>query len=300
MKITIADHRGMCFGVRDALRTTIDLAKQEPLTILGELVHNPIVRERLHSLGAGEGDLDQSRNAETSTVVITAHGSAESQKQSWRARGHRVVDTTCPLVMKAHRVLEALVLAGYHPVVVGKMDHVEVRGLTKDLPESSVLLYPEEAAALPMAERYGVVAQTTQPLDHVRNVVDAIRNQFPESEVRFVDTVCQPTKDRQNALAELCRTHDTIVVVGGNNSNNTAQLTAKARSLGCRAIQVENASQLKRESFTGSAAIGVTAGTSTLEETLLQVVDRLRAFFPDCDGGKISEIPAEDVLVRNA
>jgi 4-hydroxy-3-methylbut-2-enyl diphosphate reductase len=181
------------------------------------------------------------------------------------------------LVKKAHRSLECLVLAGYFPVVIGKRDHVEVRGLTTDFPDAVVVLETGDLSRIPSgAEKIGVVSQTTQPIDRVEDLVAEIETRFPEADVRFLDTVCQPTKDRQRAIYELCENNDTIVVVGGNNSNNTRELVETARRLGCRAFQVESAADLERRWFFRSKRVGVTAGTSTLDETVHEVAERLR------------------------
>ena len=278
MKIEIARHHGMCFGVRDALRKTHDLAQSRPVTVLGELVHNPVVQEHLATLGVRRGDLDDPESAPSSeAVVITAHGASDAKRREWRELGHPVFDTTCPLVKKAHRELECLVLAGFFPVVIGQRSHVEVRGLVGDFPGAAVVLEEGDLIAIPAGtRRIGVVSQTTQPSSRVAALVDRIRGIFPTAEVRHMDTVCQPTKDRQAALTELCQRNDTIVVVGGRNSNNTAQLVETARSLGCRAWQVERADDLQPQWFRRHDRVGVTAGTSTLDETFHGVVERLR------------------------
>ena len=287
MKITLASHFGMCFGVRDALRNTHDVASRQPVTVLGELVHNPLVADHLQTLGVRNGNLRDRSSASTEAVVITAHGAADSARRAWSDAGHQVVDTTCPLVKKAHRALECLVLAGYFPVVIGQADHVEVRGLIGDFPEAVVIESADDLLRIPAEPRIGVVSQTTQPIDRVKALVEALRNKFPESEVRFTDTVCQPTKDRQSALHELCADNDTIVVVGGNNSNNTRQLAETARRLGCRAWQVERAEDLRGHWFARSQNVGVTAGTSTLDETVHQVADRLREIATENRGFKL-------------
>jgi len=281
MKITLASHFGMCFGVRDALRNTYDAATLEPITVLGELVHNPLVAVHLQTLGVRSGNLRERSSSSTDTVVITAHGAADSARRAWSDAGHRIIDTTCPLVKKAHRALECLVLAGYTPVVIGQPDHVEVRGLVGDFPDAVVIQNSDHFPLIPASPKIGVVSQTTQPIDYVEALVEALRENFPDSEVRFTDTVCQPTKDRQRALHELCENNDTIVVVGGCNSNNTTQLAETARSLGCRVWQVESAEDLHAHWFVRSEHVGITAGTSTLDETVHEVTERLREIAVD-------------------
>ena len=150
-----------------------------------------------------------------------------------------------------------------------------MNGLIGDFPEAVVIENEGDFSKLPAAARYGVVSQTTQPIERVHELVAALRAQFPASEVLFRDTVCQPTKNRQNALRKLLAECDTLVVVGGHNSNNTLQLVAAAEAAGRRAIHITRVDELRDEWFAGAENVGVTAGTSTLKETVAAVVGRL-------------------------
>ncbi len=276
MRIILADHFGMCFGVRDAIAQAERLADAGPLTILGELVHNPVVRERLRARGVRENPLEQLKAEVSPNVMITAHGASEARREEWRAAGHKVADGTCPLVRHAHAQLRAFVAAGYFPVVIGQPGHVEVQGLTEDFPESFVVGVEEDVARLPHKSGFGIVSQTTQPIERVQRLVAQIRRARPRAEVRFADTICKPTKDRQRALQELVTKAEVIVVVGGRGSNNTRQLVATCRAAGRPAVHIERAEELSSHDFTGVAVVGVTAGTSTLDETVEAVVARLR------------------------
>jgi 4-hydroxy-3-methylbut-2-enyl diphosphate reductase len=277
MNLHLARHYGMCFGVRDALRATHAAAVREPVTVLGQLVHNPVVDRHLTAVGVRPGRLDAP--ATTRRVVITAHGVADVERVRWQAAGHVLTDTTCPLVRKAHEALALLVAEGCHPVVIGQPGHAEVRGLIGDHPGASVIDSVADLAALPNGTaRFGVVAQTTQPLERVLALLDALKRGRPAAEVRFMDTVCRPTKQRQAALEELAAHCEAVVVVGGRNSNNTRQLADKARALGLRVIAIETADELRPEAFAGLREVGVTAGTSTLDETVAAVLARLKTF----------------------
>ena len=275
MKIQLAEHYGLCFGVRDAIAQAEELARQGALTILGELVHNPVVRERLAQRGVREGALDDPDFTATPQVMITAHGASERRRAEWRRAGFGVADGTCPLVRHAHDQLRLLVSLGYFPVVIGKPGHVEVAGLIGDFPGACVIEQADDIARLPRHDRYGVISQTTQPLDKVQALVAAIRQARSESEVRFSDTVCQPTKNRQKALRKLIAECDTLVVVGGRNSNNTLQLVAAASVAGRAVFHVERPEELEASWFCGAEIVGVTAGTSTLKETVAAVRARL-------------------------
>ena len=276
MKIILAEHFGMCFGVRDAITEAERLAGAGPLTILGELVHNPLVRERLSARGVREADLNDRATATTPQVMITAHGASDAQRRGWREAGFQLADGTCPLVHRAHGQLGTLVHLGYFPLVIGKAGHVEVRGLIGDFPQAMVLGSVEDVARLPAdVARFGVISQTTQPIEHVYRIVDALRAARPDAEVKFCDTVCQPTKNRQTALQKLLAICDTVVVVGGHHSNNTHQLVEAARAAGRRALHVERPEELRLNWFEGAENVGLTAGTSTLKETVAAVHERL-------------------------
>ena len=286
MKIQLAEHYGLCFGVRDAIAQAERLASQGPLTILGELVHNPVVRERLAQRGVQEGGLNHA-SAPTPQVMITAHGASDRKRAEWRAAGFGVADGTCPLVRHAHGQLGLLVGLGYFPVVIGKRGHVEVAGLTGDFPDAFVIESEDDIARLPARERYGVISQTTQPLEKVQALVAAIRAARPASEVRFTDTVCQPTTNRQNALRKLLAECDTLVVVGGRNSNNTVQLVTAAAVAGLTVFHIERPDELDPAWFSDAENVGLTAGTSTLKETVAAVLERLKEI-----AGQLSAPPA--------
>ncbi|MBI5774814.1 MAG: 4-hydroxy-3-methylbut-2-enyl diphosphate reductase [Verrucomicrobia bacterium] len=274
MKILRATHLGMCFGVRDAIALARQQAAAGPLTILGDLVHNETVLADLRSRGIRiERD---AAGITTPTVMITAHGASDAAMARVRTRGLNVVEATCPLVHFAHRELRRLVKEGFHPVIIGQRDHVEVRGMTEDLAEFDVVLTPVEVGQLSGRRRFGVVAQTTQPITRVRELVTLLQRRFPNSEVRFADTVCQPTKQRQAAAEELARQCDVVVVIGGAHSNNTRELAATCARFCPRVHHVHGAADLRGEWFTGAETVGLTAGTSTPDAVVAGVEAALR------------------------
>ena len=275
MKIIRAEHLGMCFGVRDAITLAITAAKQEPLTILGDLVHNETVLGELRTRGIRIEQ--QPENVRTQTVMVTAHGTSNRTLSQTRECGLNVLEATCPLVHVAHRALAKLVTAGFHPVIVGKRDHVEVRGLTDDLTDYDVILSEPDVLSLRKQSRYGVMAQTTQPIERVRQLVQLLRRTFPDAEVRFVDTVCQPTKQRQHAAVDLAQRSDVVVVIGGANSNNTRELVESC-SLHCSRVRhIQTANDLRAEWFLSSDTVGLTAGTSTPDIVINGVEQWLQA-----------------------
>jgi 4-hydroxy-3-methylbut-2-en-1-yl diphosphate reductase len=261
----------MCFGVRDAIELALDRAQKEPLTILGDLVHNETVLAQLRHRGVQT--VKDAAAIGTGTVMITAHGASEKSMQRVRARGLALLQATCPLVHSAHRALGRLVSEGCHPVIIGKRDHVEVRGMTEDLAIFDVVLAEAEVFELEERQRFGVVAQTTQPIDRVRHLVGLIRWRFPDSEVRFIDTVCQPTKQRQHSAIEMAQRSDLVIVIGGANSNNTHELVKTCSRYCSRVYHVQTSAELRGEWFLGAETVGITAGTST-PDALIDSVER--------------------------
>jgi 4-hydroxy-3-methylbut-2-enyl diphosphate reductase len=271
MEILRASHLGMCFGVRDAIALALERADAGPLTILGDLVHNPTVLSALEARGVAVAqDVGQ---VTTPTVMVTAHGTSQRILARTRAVGLSVVEATCPLVDVAHRAVADLARDGYHVVVIGQRDHVEVRGLTGDLDRFDVVIDLIDVLALDEHPRIGVVAQTTQAIEKVRHLVDLIRRRFPQSDVRFVDTVCKPTKDRQAAAIDLARQADVVIVVGGRSSNNTRELVKTCARHCDRVHHVETEAEVQPEWFDAARVVGLTAGTSTPDE----VIDRVEA-----------------------
>ncbi len=273
MKILRADHLGMCFGVRDAIALTQQHAAQGPVTVLGDLVHNETVLADLRRRGI-QIRQDPSEVA-TRHVIITAHGASAQRIESVRALGFQVTEATCPLVHRAHQALAGLVQQGFHPVVIGQRGHVEVRGLVEDHPGCDVVLTEADVLNLPFQARLGIVSQTTQPVARVRELVAQIRARFPAAEVRWIDTVCRPTKERQSAAEELAARCEVVIVVGGALSNNTRELAATCRRFCPRVHQIQSADDLRREWVADAQVVGLTAGTSTPDETIEAVYNAL-------------------------
>jgi 4-hydroxy-3-methylbut-2-enyl diphosphate reductase len=274
MKIIRAGHLGMCFGVKDAIALAFETARREPLTILGDLVHNENVLAELKAKGVVIEQRAEMVN--TQTVMVTAHGASERALAQTRALGLNVMEATCPLVRVAHQAVLKLASEGYHPVIVGKRDHVEVRGLTEDLADFDVVLSESDILEIREHRRFGLAAQTTQPIEKVRLLVNSLRRRFPNSEVRFIDTVCQPTKQRQHAAVEIAQQCDVVIVVGGAHSNNTRELVETCSRYCTRVYHVQNAEDLRADWFFCVETVGLTAGTSTPDNVIHQVDRRVQ------------------------
>lgn len=277
MEVLRATAMGFCFGVRDALELAFDLDHADKTTLYGEVVHNETVQARLrdkgfHQLPEGE----RHRAALTSRVLITAHGISNREKRELEEGGHQLIDTTCPLVRRAHVAALTLAHEGYHVIVLGRPDHVEVRGLVGDLSSYSVVSSAADIQRWPHT-KLGVLCQTTFPEREAEALLRAIRAANPQAEVVFRDTICEPTKQRQQAIEDLIRAVEVVVVIGGARSHNTQQLAETARRAGRVAHLVQGPADLQAAWFDGCQRVGLTAGTSTPDDLIDAVEDALHA-----------------------
>jgi 4-hydroxy-3-methylbut-2-enyl diphosphate reductase len=285
MQVLVADALGFCFGVRDALEAATRTERPEAVTIYGELVHNETVLARLTGLGLkSAGENEREHVPDTPLVIITAHGVSDRERTRLESAGKQLIDTTCPLVHRVHSAARRLALEGRHVLIIGRPGHVEVRGILEDLDSGEVV---ESAASVKMFphQRLGIVCQSTTPPRLAAEVNAAIRAANPQADIRFVDTICQPTRDRQDAVVRLLPLIDALVVVGGKNSNNTRELAALCLDRGVPAFHVQSAADLDVNWFRGCRVVGLTAGTSTLDETIEEVRQALAEMPPGCTSG---------------
>jgi 4-hydroxy-3-methylbut-2-en-1-yl diphosphate reductase len=274
MKVSLASAMGTCFGVQDAINLAMSPEFHSDLTIVGQLVHNPQVSESLKrngvSLVPGIEDIGQIK---TKKVMITAHGTADKTKKKLNDAGFIVYDASCPLVMRVHQTIKSLVAKGYYPVVIGQEDHVEVKGIVGDLDDHVVINNEDDFIKIRESgnRKLGIVSQTTQQTDKVEDLVKKIRALDYVDDVAFVNTICQPTRDRQIAVHELADQVDLMIVIGGFNSSNTKKLVQVCSEKGVDAYHIESFLQLDQEWFIGRQHVGITAGTSTPEDVINQV-----------------------------
>lgn len=289
MKVTLADSLGTCFGVDDAIEEAMDPQFRGNLTIIGQLVHNPQTVQRLRENGVEiVNSIDDS--VSTPNVMITAHGAAKSVHERAREKGYKVYDATCPLVMKVHKSVARLVDEGYFPVVVGQASHVEVRGIVTDLKEYVVIYDENDFAKIADKPKIGIVSQTTNQINTVRSLVEkmrALKNpDGSEKDVKFIDTVCKPTKDRQIAVEKLSSEVDLMIVIGGHNSSNTKKLKKVCDDKELPAYHIERSNELRPEWFSGIERVGITAGTSTPSYVIDEVYQAVVRIGEELEGNK--------------
>lgn len=290
MKILKASAMGMCFGVRRAIKAALAQPDPASVTILGELVHNEEVLRQLSRLGfAMLPESDRERLPDTPRVMITAHGASDRDRARLRQAGKQIIDTTCPLVRRIHERALDLASQGYFILMIGKREHVEVRGVTGDLQRYEVLATPDEARAYD-APRLAVLCQSTAAPETAEAILAAIRDKNPSSEIHYEPTICRPTLDRQAAATALLAQVDALVVVGGRHSNNTVALVRQSIERGVPCLHVQSADDIAPEWLHGYETVGLTAGTSTPESTIESVYQRLQEIAAARQGVPVRQI----------
>jgi 4-hydroxy-3-methylbut-2-enyl diphosphate reductase len=260
--------------VRRAIRLVeAELEKEKgPLYSLGPLIHNRQAVDWLREKGLEP--LEDPAQIRSGRVVIRAHGISPADLAELQSRGLEVVDCTCPLVRRVQERARSLAEQGYRVVVVGERDHPEVKGIVGwSGPDTIVLASVAEAEGLPPMQKVGVVAQTTQPVERFRQVVEVLHRKA--TEVVAEETVCQATRERQEATRRLAQEAEVLVVVGSADSANTARLVEICRASGKPTYRVEEARDLCPQWLARASRVGVTAGASTPDWIIEEVVRKM-------------------------
>jgi len=276
MRVIIARSAGFCMGVRRAMSKAFLTLKKEsgPIYTYGPLIHNPQVVRLLSEKGVlSVADVS---GADRGTIVVRAHGISPQERRQIRSTRLKIVDATCPKVMKIHAAAKKHHKQGYLVVVVGDRDHPEVSGILGYTEGRGVVVaHPDEVACLPDAERVLVVAQTTFIQESFSEIVNAITRRYQGAEIEVVDTLCDSTKRRQDEVRELSKRVDAMVVVGGRDSGNTRRLYETAVKSGVPSFHIEDETELVASDFAAFKTVGLTAGASTPNWVIMRVCDRL-------------------------
>lgn len=275
MEIITAKRAGFCFGVKRAMDITVEMAEKNGAGVytLGPIIHNPQVIEKLEKEGIHPIKEDEIEGREISALIIRTHGIPCQLYDNISARGFRIIDATCPFVKKAQRYAKLLKENGYQVVILGDINHPEVKGLMSYAGED-VLVVDEHSDLPALKSKVGVVVQTTQPVEALKKVLSRIVDQAEE--VKVYNTICNSTALRLKETEEMARKVDIMVVVGGKNSANTSQLAGLCRSLSVKTYHIETSGEIDPAWFEGINIVGITAGASTPEWIIKDVEKRIR------------------------
>lgn len=294
MEVILAKPRGFCAGVMRAI-TIVRAALEKhgpPVYVLHEIVHNTHVIKELAEKGAVF--VESLEDIPTGSVTIfSAHGVSLNIENKAARLGLLTTDATCPLVSRVHRRVVRLNKIGYDVLVLGHKGHPEVEGTCGHATGAvHVVSRPEEVATLQVADpqRVGYVTQTTLSLDDTQELLAAIRHRFPDINEPERTDICYATTNRQNAVRELARQVDLVLVVGSKNSSNSNRLREAAEHRGVRAYLIDQAEEIDSSWLEGVQRVGLTAGASAPEVLVRKVVERLKS----CGADVVREMEGEN------
>lgn len=275
MKIILAEYSGHCFGVRRAVEMAENAAElsKETVCSYGEIIHNAQVVENLSKKGVQV--LHRIDEMQEGKLIIRSHGVAKKIIEKALQKGIELVDATCPFVRKIQKIVEQKYRQGYHILIVGDKNHPEVIGVNgwcED--EAAIVSNILELSDLKIKEgNYVVVAQTTISEKVFQDIEKEIKKRIPDAEI--YNTICTATHQRQQATNDLAKKVDCMVVIGGKNSSNTRKL-AEIASASCKTYLIESCRELDIEQIKTYEVIGISAGASTPNFLIQEVINFLK------------------------
>ena len=261
MKIFIAKNAGYCFGVRDAVKMAYDVAEDEgDVYMLGDIVHNEKLGDDVSNAGAKEVEsLDEVPDGKS--VLFRAHGTKNEILDEADKKGLNVKDATCPLVYKIHKDVKKLHSEKRKIIVIGDHGHDEVVAIADQAPGSIVIATPEEAMNMRRIRKAGIVSQSTQAIENVQEIIKILMTKI--FDLRFVNTICYPTKRNQEQIKDLAKLVDVMIIIGSFTSANSKRLTSLSENLNTNTYQVTDSSELNKDWFENVESVGISAGAST-------------------------------------
>ncbi|MEW6009073.1 MAG: 4-hydroxy-3-methylbut-2-enyl diphosphate reductase [Candidatus Omnitrophota bacterium] len=278
MKVTIAKSAGFCFGVKRALEIAFKTAQsKEPVFMLGDIVHNEDVVDKIKKAGIKKiNKLDSGKNK---ILLIRAHGTSKTIIEKAKKKGYKIADATCPMVKEIHRIAQRMEKEGYKIIIMGDKYHDEVVGIMGQLNSKAIVI--DSLKSLPInkikkIKKGAVVVQSTQNLEKVNKIVDFLKKYIKE--LKFFDTICRPTREKQEEIKILPQFNDVMIIIGSKTSANTKRLYEISMGLNKNTHWVESQKGLKENWFRQATTVGITAGASTPDSTTKSIVACIKNF----------------------
>jgi (E)-4-hydroxy-3-methyl-but-2-enyl pyrophosphate reductase len=276
MKITLGKHSGFCFGVKRAYDLTCVNSKDcDDVYILGKLVHNNDVCEDLYKRGIKEIKALADINA--GTVIFTAHGVGPGMYEEASKRGLKIIDTTCPKVMKSQRIAKGFAEKKYQVIVFGDKNHKEVKSIFEWSGKHAKIvgsLAETEKLKLDISKKYCLVAQTTQNVEEFKKIISYLQKKLKK--FVYFNTICESTDDRQKEIRNLAKKNDVVIVIGGKDSANSRMLYEISKKINKNSFFIENEKEMKLARFREASKLAVSAGASTPDWIIKKIVDKLK------------------------
>ncbi len=274
MKIELAKNIGFCGGVAGAIKKAEEAAKKYgEVQMLGDIVHNDIVVKQLEKLGVHViEDLDKIDKSKP--LLLRAHGTPQQLEQKLREQNYFIIDATCPLVKEIHKEAIALEKEGRRVIIIGDHGHDEVLGIQSRLSDSMVISNANEAEEIPPIKSAGVVIQSTQFLREAGRIMAELTLKCDD--IHFVNTICNPTRQRQKQVKELAQNNQLVLIVGSKTSANTKRLAEISESINYNTIPVETENELEQKWFENVTSVGISGGASTPDYVIESIKKRVQ------------------------
>tara|TARA_Y100000748_G_scaffold150256_2_gene125671 strand:+ start:3166 stop:4029 length:864 start_codon:yes stop_codon:yes gene_type:complete len=285
MKIFLARDAGYCFGVRDAVNLAYDTAKTHgEVYMLGTIVHNERVIEDLSNVGAKVVEsLDDV--PKDKPVLFRAHGTSPELWEEASKKNLKLIDATCPLVTEIHDEIKKLETENRKTIIIGDHGHDEVVAIASQVKKPIIISSVDEANALRKMKRAGVVSQSTQMIENVQEIISVLMKKV--FDLRFINTICFPTRRNHEQIKELAEKSDVMIIIGSFTSANSKRLTQLSLDRNKNSFQVTSADDLHESWFKNCKSVGISAGASTPDETIREVLEMIK---------KINGITKEEIL----
>ena len=285
MKIYLARDAGYCFGVRDAVNLAYDTAKTHgEVYMLGTIVHNERVIEDLSNVGAKVVEsLDDV--PKDKPVLFRAHGTSPELWEEASKKNLKLIDATCPLVTEIHHEIKKLETENRKTIIIGDHGHDEVVAIASQVKKPIIISSVDEANALRKMKRAGVVSQSTQMIENVQEIINVLMKKV--FDLRFINTICFPTRRNHEQIKELAEKSDVMIIIGSFTSANSKRLTQLSLDRNKNSFQVTSADDLHKSWFKHCNSVGISAGASTPDETIREVLEKIK---------KINGITKEEIL----
>lgn len=276
MKIIVAKDAGYCFGVRDAVNLAYKTAREAgEVYMLGHIVHNENVVKDLEQAGASVVDsLDEVLDGKP--ILFRAHGTEPHIWEAAQKNNMNIIDATCPLVTEIHEEVRKLEEEGRQIIIIGDHGHDEIIGIAGQVKDPIIVSDKEEANKLRKMKRAGVVCQSTQMIENVQAIVNILMTKV--FDLHFVNTICFPTKRNHEQIKKLSEITDLMIVIGSYTSANSKRLTQLALERNKNSYQVSRANEMKKEWFRNVEKVGISAGASTPDNIIQDVIKRIKKF----------------------
>lgn len=275
MKISVAKSAGFCFGVKRAIKTALEATRQDKkIEMLGDIVHNETVVNQIKK--AGISKINKLTKGGNKILLIRAHGTSMDTYRKAKELDYTIIDATCPMVKEIHKIAVEEEKKGYSIIIIGDKNHDEVKGIAGQLKQKPIIINKTAMGKIKKIKKAAIVVQSTQDIEKVIRLVERLKKHIKN--MVFHNTICKPTKMKQQEAKNLALKNDVMIIIGSKTSANTQRLFEISKSKNKKSHWVRSEKDIKKEWFKNAKSVGIAAGASTPDETTKKVILQIKKF----------------------